>query len=418
MSNIKVMPTVFRGEVTLPPSKSDVHRAILCASLANGKSVISPVDYSQDILATIDCARALGAEITKNGNTLYIDGTTLFSENRAELDCRESGSTLRFFIPVAAVGGVEAVFTGKGRLPQRPVGIYLDCLPKAGVECITQGGLPLRIKGRLSGGEFRIRGDVSSQFITGLLLALPLAEASSKIILTSPLQSAGYIDMTINTMSKFGVKIERTEYGYFIKGGQKYEPCKYRCEGDWSQAGFFMAAGALGGNITLNGLSTETAQGDSACIDIFRKFGADVKITENSIEVSGKDGLHGTDIDATQIPDLVPILAVTAAFAEGTTNIYGAERLRIKESDRLKAISEALCGIGADVEEKEDGLIIHGVKSADGGFVNGCNDHRIVMSMAIAVAKCRGAIEITDRESINKSYPSFFEDYRKINGKF
>ena len=179
-----------------------------------------------------------------------------------------------------------------------------------------------------------------------------------------------------------------------------------------------MAAGALGGNITLKGLSTETAQGDSACIDIFRKFGADVKINENSIEVSGKDGLHGTDIDATQIPDLVPILAVTAAFAEETTNIYGAERLRIKESDRLKAISEALCGIGADVEEKEDGLIIHGVKSADGGFVNGCNDHRIVMSMAIAVAKCRGAIEITDRESINKSYPSFFEDYRKINGKF
>lgn len=418
MSNIRVMPTVFNGEVTLPPSKSDVHRAILCASLARGKSVILPVDYSQDILATIDCARALGAEITASGDTLYVDGTALFSESIAELDCRESGSTLRFFIPVAAVGGVEAVFNGKGRLPKRPVGIYLDCLPRAGVECITQGGLPLRIKGILSGGEFHIRGDVSSQFITGLLLALPLAEASSKIILTSPLQSVGYVDMTINTMSKFGVKVERTEYGYFIEGGQKYKPCTYICEGDWSQAGFFMAAGALGGNVTLKGLSTDTAQGDSACIDIFRKFGADVKIEKNCINVSAENGLHGTDIDAKQIPDIVPILAVTAAFAEGTTNIYGAERLRLKESDRLKAISEALCEIGADVTEKEDGLIIHGVKNADGGFVNGCNDHRIIMSMAIAVAKCREAIEITDRESINKSYPSFFEDYRKINGKF
>lgn len=416
MSSVRVMPTIFNGEVTLPPSKSDVHRAILCAALSKGKSVISPVDLSQDISATIDCARALGAEITVDGNTAYIDGTNLFTNEEAVLNCRESGSTLRFFIPVAAVGGVKTTFIGKGRLPQRPIGIYLDCLPKAGVNCATQGGLPLEISGKLQGGEFVVPGDVSSQFITGLLLALPLTGKDSKIILSSSLESVGYIDMTIRTMAEFGVNVETTDYGYFIKGGQSYKPCNYICEGDWSQAGFFMAAGALGGNVTLKGLRVDSIQGDRACLDIFSKFGAKVTINDGDINVTA-DKLKGIEIDARQIPDLVPIFAVTAAFAEGTTNIYGAERLRIKESDRLNAISTCLQKIGADVIEKPDGLIINGVKQANGGSVEGYNDHRIVMSMSIAVEKSANPIEITDKESINKSYPAFFEDYKGIMGK-
>lgn len=416
MSSVRVMPTIFNGVVTLPPSKSDVHRAILCAALSRGKSVISPVDLSQDILATIDCARALGAEITVDGNTAYIDGTNLFTNEEAVLNCRESGSTLRFFIPVAAVGGVKTTFIGKGRLPQRPIGIYLDCLPKAGVNCATQGGLPLEISGKLQGGEFVVPGDVSSQFITGLLLALPLTGKDSKIILSSSLESVGYIDMTIRTMAEFGVNVETTDYGYFIKGGQSYKPCNYICEGDWSQAGFFMAAGALGGNVTLKGLRVDSIQGDRACLDIFSKFGAKVTINDGDINVT-VDKLKGIEIDARQIPDLVPIFAVTAAFAEGTTNIYGAERLRIKESDRLNAISTCLQKIGADVIEKPDGLIINGVKQANGGSVEGYNDHRIVMSMSIAVEKSTNPIEITDKESINKSYPAFFEDYKGIMGK-
>ncbi|MEE1077018.1 MAG: 3-phosphoshikimate 1-carboxyvinyltransferase [Acutalibacteraceae bacterium] len=416
MSNIKVMPATFKGEVTLPPSKSDVHRAILCASLSKGKSVISPVDLSQDISATIDCAKALGADITIDGKTAYVDGTNLFKNKEAVLNCRESGSTLRFFIPVASVGGVNATFTGKGRLPERPIGIYLDCLPKAGVECKTEGGLPLSISGTLQAGEFTVPGNVSSQFITGLLLALPLTGKDCKIIITSSLQSVGYINMTIRTMAEFGVTVEVTDYGYFIKGGQSYKPCTYTCEGDWSQAGFFLAAGALGGEVTLKGLRLDSIQGDKECIEIFKSFGADIIENNNSITVKA-NSLNGINIDATQIPDLVPILAVTAAFADGTTDIYGAERLRIKESDRLNAICTCLNAIGADVTEKPDGLIINGVGRAIGGKVEGFNDHRIVMSMAIAVEKCTSAIEITDRESINKSYPDFFNDYRAIMGK-
>lgn len=416
MSKVRVLPSVFNGEVTLPPSKSDVHRAILCASLARGKSVISPVDMSQDILATIDCAKALGADITVDGSTVYVDGTNLFGSKAAELNCRESGSTLRFFIPVAAAGGVAATFTGKGRLPQRPIGIYLDCLPKFGVKCTTEGGLPLDISGRLQSGRFEVPGNVSSQFITGLLLALPLTGKDCTIAITSPLQSVGYINMTIRTMGVFGVKVEATENGYFIKGGQSYKPCRYTCEGDWSQAAFFMAAGALGGRLTLKGLRTDSIQGDMQCLEIFKEFGADVTVTPNGITVTGGD-LKGISIDATQIPDLVPILAVTAAFAKGSTNIYGAERLRIKESDRLNAISTCLNKVGARVTEKPDGLIIEGVKSAVGGSVEGYNDHRIVMSMAICAEKSTAPIEINDKESINKSYPSFFEDYKKVKGK-
>ena len=416
MSNAIVSPSLFSGEVTLPPSKSDVHRAILCASLSKGKSVISPVDLSQDISATIDCARALGAEITLQGNTAYIDGTNLFCDKTAVLDCRESGSTLRFFIPVAGVGGVNTTFIGKGRLPQRPIGIYLDCLPKAGVQCKTEGGLPLEISGQLQSGEFTVPGNVSSQFITGLLLALPLTGNDSKIILSSALESVGYINMTIRTMAQFGVIVEKTDYGYFIQGGQQYKPCNYICEGDWSQAAFFMAAGALGGEVTLKGLRTDSIQGDKECLEIYKRFGANVTESPEGITIK-KANLKGIDIDATQIPDLVPILAVTAAFAQGTTNIYGAERLRIKESDRLNAISTCLNKIGAKVIEKTDGLVIEGVTSAKGGTVEGYNDHRIVMSMSMAVSKCENNIEITDRESINKSYPAFFEDYKAIGGR-
>ena len=416
MSNVIVSPSAFNGEVTLPPSKSDVHRAILCASLSKGRSVISPVDLSQDISATIDCARALGAEIILQGNTAYVDGTNLFSNKTAVLDCRESGSTLRFFIPVAGVGGVNTTFIGKGRLPQRPIGIYLDCLPKAGVRCKTEGGLPLEISGKLRAGEFTVPGNVSSQFITGLLLALPLTGEDSRIILSSALESVGYINMTIRTMEQFGVIVDKTDYGYFIKGGQQYRPCNYMCEGDWSQSAFFMAAGALGGEVSLKGLRTDSIQGDKECLEIYKRFGAYITETPEGITVK-KAELRGIDIDATQIPDLVPVLAVTAAFAQGTTNIYGAERLRIKESDRLNAICTCLNKIGAKVTEKPDGLIIEGVSNTKGSTVEGFNDHRIVMAMSVAVAKCTGNIEITDSESINKSYPAFFKDYTAIGGR-
>lgn len=416
MSAITLSPSKLCGQVTVPPSKSDVHRAIICAALAKGESVISPVELSKDISATIGCAKYLGAKIKIDGKTVTVDGNGFLTVKSAHLDCCESGSTLRFFVPVAAAGGIDAEFVGQGKLPQRPIGIYLDCLPKNGVECITEGGLPLRISGKLKSGEYRLPGNISSQFITGLLFALPILDGDSKIILTSPLESSGYVDMTLKAMKAFGIEIDTQENTYIIKGGQSYKPCRYTCEGDWSQAAFFMAAGALGGEVKINGLNQSSAQGDRKCAEIFKQFGADVEVAENSVTVKPAN-LKGIKIDARQVPDLVPALAVTAAFAEGETVISGAERLRIKECDRIEAVCRGINDLGGSAEQTADGLIIHGKSSLSGGKCEGYNDHRIVMSMSIAALRCESNVTITDRESISKSYPDYFEDYEMLGGK-
>ncbi len=416
MSEVLVSSSFLSGEVNIPPSKSCVHRAIICASLAKGKSIISPIDFSNDINATIDCIKRLGAKVTIEKTSIIVDGTDVFSNKQATLNCKESGSTLRFLIPVASVGGVETTFLGEGRLPQRPIGTYLELLPEFGVSMETLGGLPLNVKGALKSGEYKIAGDISSQFITGLLFALPLLKEDSKIILTSNLESKGYVDMTINVMKTFGVEISEKEYGYFVKGNQSYKACNFTTEGDWSQVAFFMAAGAINGDVTINGVDFNSAQGDKECVEIFKRFNADVTINKNSVNVK-KSKLKATEIDARQIPDLVPILAVVASFAQGTTKIKNAQRLRIKESDRLKAISDGLNKIGADVLETEDGLIINGKKELIGGNTLGYNDHRIVMSLSVASLGCRECVSITDKESINKSYPNFFIDYKNLGGK-
>ncbi|MCQ4021562.1 MULTISPECIES: 3-phosphoshikimate 1-carboxyvinyltransferase [unclassified Ruminococcus] len=415
MSEVTLSPSRLVGKVTVPPSKSDVHRAIICAALSKGVSVISPVELSKDINATIGCAKALGAKITMDGNTVKVDGSEFLSVKSAHLDCCESGSTVRFFIPVAGAGGVSCEFTGQGKLPQRPIGIYLDCLPKNGVKCDTHGGLPLKISGKLQSGEYKLPGNISSQFITGLLFALPILDGDSKIILTSPLESSGYVDMTLKAMKCFGVEVKVEKQAYIIKGNQSYKPCRYTCEGDWSQAAFFMAAGALGGDITIKGLNAGSAQGDRECAEIFKRFGADVELSDSSVKVR-QNKLHGIKIDARQIPDLVPALAVTAAFAEGETVIFGAERLRIKECDRLEAVCSGIKNLGGCAVQTEDGLIIKGKPTLCGGRCEGYNDHRIVMSMSIAALRCENDVTITDRESISKSYPDYFEDYKMLGG--
>lgn len=415
MSQVKITPQNLQGEVTIPPSKSDVHRAIICAALSRKKCSLFPVDLSNDIKATISCIENLGGIVNYENKKLTINGEKLFSNNKATLDCSESGSTLRFFIPFAALGGVNTTFIGEGRLPQRPIGIYLNTLPKAGVTCKTNGGLPLEIMGKLQSGTFEVPGNISSQFITGLLLALPLLSGDSKILLTSPLESIGYINMTIDVMKKFGVEVTQKENGYLVKGNQKYTPCDYITDGDWSQAAFFMCAGAINGKTTVLGVNENSTQGDKEISEILKNFGADVSFKNNSVTVK-HNKLNAMEIDARQIPDLVPILAVVAAFAQGTTKIINAERLRIKESDRLNAISNALNTLGAKVKEKPDGLEITGVKALTGGTVDGCNDHRIVMAMSIAAIKASDTVTITDAFSINKSYPSFFEDYNNLGG--
>lgn len=416
MSDVKFSPFVPNGTVNVPPSKSDVHRAIICAAMANGVSRISPVALSNDIKATIGCIKALGADAVLENNVLSVDGTNMYKNKTALLDCGESGSTLRFFIPIAAVGNINATFVGKGKLPQRPIGIFTEALPKAGTVCKTEGGLPLEIKGQLKSGIFEIPGNVSSQFITGLLLALPILEGDSEIVLTSPLESVGYIAMTIRTMKQFGVNIQATEKGWHIKGGQSYKTCDYTTDGDWSQAAFFMVLGAVSGKVTVKGVAKDSTQGDKKCAEILARFGAKVTQLDNEVTVE-KGELKAITIDASQIPDLVPVLSVCAAFAEGTTKIINSERLRIKECDRLKATAELLNNLGGKVKELSDGLEITGVSSLKGGNVNGYNDHRIVMSAAVCAARSDEDITATFAMSINKSYPDFYIDYNSIGGK-
>lgn len=416
MSDVKFSPFVPNGTVNVPPSKSDVHRAIICAAMANGVSRISPVALSNDIKATIGCIKALGADAVLENNVLTVDGTNMYKNKTALLDCGESGSTLRFFIPIAAVGNINATFVGKGKLPQRPIGIFTEALPKAGTVCKTEGGLPLEIKSQLKSGIFEIPGNVSSQFITGLLLALPILEGDSEIVLTSPLESVGYIAMTIRTMKQFGVNIQATEKGWHIKGGQSYKTCDYTTDGDWSQAAFFMVLGAVSGKVTVKGVAKDSTQGDKKCAEILARFGAKVTQLDNEVTVE-KGELKAITIDASQIPDLVPVLSVCAAFAEGTTKIINAERLRIKECDRLKATAELLNNLGGKVKELSDGLEITGVSSLKGGNVNGYNDHRIVMSAAVCAARSDEDITATFAMSINKSYPDFYIDYNSIGGK-
>ena len=413
MKNVIITPSPLHGTVTPPPSKSALHRAIICAALANGSSVLSPYVSSDDIDATIDVMHALGAYIRAESNILYINGENTLKVKYSALNCRESGSTLRFLIPIAAAGGGRYTFQGQGRLPARPIGPYLDCLPGAGVTCETAGGLPLTITGRLQSGDFSLPGNVSPQFVTGLLLALPLLSGDSRIILTSPLESKGYIDLTIGIMRHFGVDTVETEKGYFVKGGQKYTNCNTKVEGDWSQAAFWLAAGALAQPVACAGLDTDSKQGDREISGILTRFGA---IIENGDNVRARSALlRGAQIDASQIPDLVPILAVLACFAKGKTIISNAGRLRIKESDRLHTIALGLNALGGRVTELDEGLEIEGGPMT-GGEANGASDHRIVMALSIAAAYCSSKTVIHGCECINKSYPEFFRDFIKLGG--
>lgn len=395
MSKVRVQNSIIDGTVLLPPSKSAAHRALICSFLAGGGEV-SPLIESKDMLATVSAIRAL-----ENG------------ENT--INCIESGSTLRFMIPIAAALGRAVTFVGEGKLPERPIGEYLRLLPEHNVECRTDGGLPLSIEGQLVGGRFEIAGDISSQYITGLLLALPLLDDDSEIVLTTELESKPYVNMTIKVMADYGVKVAQTENGYFIKGRQKYISRDYTVEGDWSQAAFYAVAGALFGRVEMTGVDFNSTQGDKQIADIIERFGARVERGENSLTVY-KSNLKGIEIDAADIPDMVPALAVLGAYADGTTVIKGAQRLRLKESDRIESVTYNLKKSGADITPMPDGMIIkHSMLK--GAELKGFNDHRIVMAMTVAATGAQGESIIDDAQSINKSYPAFFDDYNKLGGK-
>lgn len=415
MSTAIVSPSRLTGTVQAPPSKSAAHRALICAALSRGVCQIENLSYSQDVQATLRAVQALGIHARLENGAAHLQPQEESVDAPVCVDCGESGSTLRFFIPIFAALGIPAVFTGQGRLPQRPIGIYLDLLPQHGVSCCTEGGLPLRIGGCLQPGLFELPGDVSSQFITGLLFALPLLEGDSEIHLTTPLESAGYVEMTLSVMRDFGVFAETTKDGWRVKGNQKYRAQKYTVEGDWSQAAFFLAAGALGGDLYITGLKMDSCQGDRAAWELFSRMGAQITQENEALHVRPGD-LRGIVIDASQIPDLVPILAAASSLAKGHTSIRRAGRLRIKESDRLAAMASELQKLGARVSETPDGLEIDGIPSLQGGEVCGWNDHRVVMSLAIAALRAQEEVSISDAQSVRKSYPDFFEIYEKLGG--
>ena len=406
-----------KGQVRIISSKSDGHRSLIAAALAEEESVLFVDGWSDDLEATVRCLQVLGAEIYKEPSGIEVVPINRNRDNEAVLDCGESGSTLRFLLPVAAALGRKVTFVGQGRLPERPIGILLEELAQHGIT-VSGDKLPVALEGKLQAGVYTLPGNISSQFITGLLFALPLLEGDSEICLTTAVESRGYIDMTLKTLKIFGVEVKEIENGWFIPGGQTYEGSRMRfTEGDWSNAAFWLTAGAIKGSIGCQGLDMESAQGDRAIVSLLEEFGAETKMILNQITVTNKE-MKGIRIDAAQIPDLVPILCIAGAAAEGETVIYNAGRLRIKESDRLAAMADCLKKIGVEVEEGEDNLIITGGCNPPEGeiVIDSHGDHRIVMAMAIAAVSLGVDITIENADAVNKSYPSFFIELKKLGG--
>lgn len=415
MKKVEIIPKALKGEVTIPPSKSLCHRAIIAASLAEGQSILRNISLSEDITATLEGVQALGAKVSYEQENLFIRGGLLKSNETLRIACGESGSTLRFLMPLGLINNQTICYTGKGNLSSRPLGPYLDIFKEQGIT-FSSSSLPMEVSGRLKPGLFKLQGNISSQFVTGLLLALPLLEGDSTIIMSSPLESKGYIDLTLDALQSFGIYIENDHYQRFmIKGNQLYKSSQFTIEGDYSQAAFWLAAGTLYGDITCKGLSLDSHQGDKAVIDILNKSGA--KLELNNTYIKAKYGkLHAFDIDVSQFPDIAPILAVVAALSSGTSRITGAARLRIKESDRLKAIASELTKLGAEISEEESSLTIRGLDHLQGGEVDSWGDHRIAMALAIASLKCKNPVIINNSGVIDKSYPNFFMDFIKLGG--
>lgn len=440
--DIKIIPRKLKGRLDALPSKSHAHRVLIAQKLARMQSAAdaealnadgSPGSeiptFSKDIEATKNCLAQLDS-------------------GSPRLNCIESGSTMRFMLPVAMALRDEAVFIGTGKLPSRPISPLKEEMERNG--CTFSPGTPAAdaadipngfseictIRGRLQPGTYRLAGNVSSQFITGLLFALPLLDGDSTLELTTALESAGYVDLTLDVLRDFGIMIDerRSPEGfniYVINGSQRYtEPADVTVQGDWSNAAFWLACGALGGDVTLDGVDMTSSQRDKEFADILMQMGAHLEVSScgtsmdstsatgglSSIRCTG-NGLSAADIDVAQIPDLVPVLATVMALADGTSEITHAERLRIKESDRIFTVHDFLSKLGADITDEGSDLSLRGKRTLSGGEVYGHNDHRIVMAAAVASCGCTGPVIIRGAEAVNKSYPDFFRDFAALGGE-
>ncbi|MBE6949641.1 MAG: 3-phosphoshikimate 1-carboxyvinyltransferase [Ruminococcaceae bacterium] len=411
--DITIYPSKVNGTVKAIGSKSDIHRTIICAAMAEGETRVRGIVTSKDVLATAECIRALGVKVEFNGDECIIK-PGIFAE-KPHLDCGESGSTLRFLLPVTSASCGGGSFTGSGRLPERPLGELVNAMTKGEVR-FTADRLPFAIEGRLTAGEYLLPGNVSSQYISGLLMALSITPGESIVKLTSKLESSAYVDMTLNTLRCFCAEIVADGESYIVKGKERLtSPKVIDSDGDWSNSAFFLVSGAIDGSVTVEGLRRDSLQGDKKQADILKEFGASVEWNGNVLTVTANK-LQGNTVDLAEIPDALPVLAVMAAFSEGETHFTGGARLRLKESDRLKTVHDMITALGGKAVEFPDGLIVQG-GGLTGGTVDGANDHRIVMAAAIAGVHCKEPVTIIGAEAVNKSYPDFFSDLTKLGGK-
>ena len=404
------------GRIAAPPSKSMAHRAVLCAALAKGTSHLHHLAFSKDISATLGAAGRLCARVTTGENDAVVEGLGRFLPVDAPVDCCESGSTLRFLIPLASLTGQEVTFTGRGRLMERPQSVYKTLYQQQGLR-FEQGADRLTVEGALTPGEYELAGNVSSQFISGLLFALPLLDGDSTLHLIPPVESRSYIDMTRAVQAAFGVTSRWLDGNTLaLPGRQHYRPCDYDVEGDYSQAAFPAVLGAVCGGVTVTGLSPDTLQGDAVILDILHRCGAQFTREGDSVTFA-KAPLHGVDIDLADCPDLGPVLMVLGLLCEGTTVIRNAERLRLKESDRIAAMEAELRACGGVLESEGGTITVHGCAEhlhAPEGILHGHNDHRVVMSLAVLSAAAGLPLTVDDAEAIQKSWPNFFAAIRPL----
>ena len=404
------------GRIAAPPSKSMAHRAVLCAALAKGTSHLHHLAFSKDISATLGAAGRLCARVTTGENDAVVEGLGRSLPVDAPVDCCESGSTLRFLIPLASLTGQEVTFTGRGRLMERPQSVYKTLYQQQGLR-FEQGADRLTVEGALTPGEYELAGNVSSQFISGLLFALPLLDGDSTLHLIPPVESRSYIDMTRAVQAAFGVTSRWLDGNTLaLPGRQHYRPCDYDVEGDYSQAAFPAVLGAVCGGVTVTGLRPDTLQGDAVILDILRRCGAQFTRDGDTVTFA-KAPLHGVDIDLADCPDLGPVLMVLGLLCEGTTVIRNAERLRLKESDRIAAMEAELRACGGVLESEGGTITVHGCAEhlhAPEGILHGHNDHRVVMSLAVLSAAAGLPLTVDDAEAIQKSWPNFFAAIRPL----
>ncbi len=420
--NTVFAPAALSGTTAAPASKSEAHRRLICAGMADGTSEIAGFTASEDIEATMRCLGALGARVEVEGSTARVTG---FAEKPALMplfDCGESGSTLRFFVPIALTMTHGGIFRMRGRLGQRPMDVYRDLLVPKGVAWSMREGADgtaeLRVSGGMTPGHYTLPGNVSSQFVSGLLFVLPLQEMESTLTVTPPVESTAYIDMTLRAIRLSDVRVEEMGEGKWrIPGRQRYQTRKVALHGDWSQAAVLLTAGAISGDVTVTGMSDDDGQGDRAIIDCLRKLGADIETGDGWVRCR-KSELHGAELDMRNCPDIAPMVALACAVAEGESRLTGCRRLRLKESDRLETTGAMLRTMGAGVRAEWDTLRVRGGRQLRGNLtVDARHDHRMVMLASIAALAADGPVTVADTDALAKSWPDYLDTYRALGGQ-